>query len=699
MKIAGDAMHVRTSTRGRLVRSKAGQLAAIVLATTLVGLTPATAAAASPIAMDDPGTQCGNLANFGGAFPVPEDFIGPFTGVQAGWFLVIPPCDLLSNDTDPDGDPLTIDILTQPAHGQVMLVTPQWYVYKPEPNFSTIAGNQSGGQWVSDSFTYRAFDGTSYSNAATMKFWVSPVNDPPSFTPGPTVVINEDSGTYSAPWATNVSAGPPNESDQTVSFPFTISGVSHGSGPLFTDISIDSTGRLSFTPAPNDYGIAHVTVYAKDDGGTENYGLSPGTMVPPDDTSDPVTFDIVVNAVDDPVVAVDDEIPTFEDTDTILHVRSNDTNIDNVPFVITGVTQPAHGTTSISPDGWDVFYTPTHDFNGQDSFTYTITGGSTATVTVAVAPVEDPPVAVDDGGFVVPPGSGPTTLDVLANDLDVDGDALAVVAVAAAGHGTTAISGAGTSVTYDPVDGYSGPDAFTYTIGDGHGGTDSATVQIDVSDDVSPPVAGPLSQSLPGQTVGSNSVKVDLAWSWSDPGSGIASQQLQMSVDGAAYANVVTSSSTRTFERALTIGRTYRFRIRATDHAGNASTFVSWPSLTPGRHEETSSLATYTGTWSRSSNSKMSGGGSKYATGASGRITFSFSGRDVGWIATRTPSGGRARVLIDGVLVATIDLGTTANQFRKLVFRHAFASAGRHTVVIQPVGDGRVDIDGFIVLR
>ena len=56
---------------------------------------------------------------------------------------MIPPCDLLSNDTDPDGDPLTVDILTQPAHGQVMLVSPQWYVYKPDPNFSTIAGSTS----------------------------------------------------------------------------------------------------------------------------------------------------------------------------------------------------------------------------------------------------------------------------------------------------------------------------------------------------------------------------------------------------------------------------------------------------------------------------------------------------------------------------------------------------------------------------
>ena len=62
-----------------------------------------------------------------------------------------------------------------------------------------------------------AFDGLSYSAPATMKFWIAPINDVPTFTPGANVIVAEDSGAYSAAWATNVSPGP-NESGQIVQF-------------------------------------------------------------------------------------------------------------------------------------------------------------------------------------------------------------------------------------------------------------------------------------------------------------------------------------------------------------------------------------------------------------------------------------------------------------------------------------------------
>ncbi len=79
--------------------------------------------------------------------------------------------------------------------------------------------------------------------------------------------------------------------------------------------------------------------------------------------------------------------------------------------------------------------------------------------------------------------------------------------------------------------------------------------------------------------------------------------------------------------------------------------------------------------------------------------SFTFTGYDVGWVATRYTSSGQARVFIDGVLVATVDLDVSSTRYRQLVFQRHFAVSGTHTLRIEPVGDGRVDIDAFVVLR
>ncbi len=73
--------------------------------------------------------------------------------------------------------------------------------------------------------------------------------------------------------------------------------------------------------------------------------------------------------------------------------------------------------------------------------------------------------------------------------------------------------------------------------------------------------------------------------------------------------------------------------------------------------------------------------------------------RDVAVVATQTPTSGQAEVWIDGSLAATIDLHARSKQFRKVVFRHHFDSVAGHTVELRPVGDGRVHLDAFLVLR
>src|SRR5205823_3663722 len=96
------------------------------------------------------------------------------------------------------------------------------------------------------------------------------------------------------------------------------------------------------------------------------------------------------------------------------------------------------------------------------------------------------PDAVDDA-VIVNEDSGVNTINVLANDTDPDHDTLNITAVTQGAHGTTAISGGGLGLTYTPAADYFGPDTFTYTITDGHGGTDIANVNITVNAVNDPP--------------------------------------------------------------------------------------------------------------------------------------------------------------------------------------------------------------------
>ncbi len=94
-----------------------------------------------------------------------------------------------------------------------------------------------------------------------------------------------------------------------------------------------------------------------------------------------------------------------------------------------------------------------------------------------MTPVNDAPVAVADTADAQ--AGTPVTIAVLANDSDVDGDAVTIGTVGLAGHGTTAISG--NNVVYTAAAGYAGTDSFTYTVKDTTGATSSATVSVSVT--------------------------------------------------------------------------------------------------------------------------------------------------------------------------------------------------------------------------
>ncbi|HEY6570635.1 MAG TPA: hypothetical protein VIZ22_10110, partial [Candidatus Limnocylindrales bacterium] len=225
-----------------------------------------------------------------------------------------------------------------------------------------------------------------------------------------------------------------------------------------------------------------------------------------------------------------------------------------------------------------------------------------------------------------------------------------------------------------------------------------ASVTVDVSPDAVPPVVTQLRAAIAAGTIGTSTVPGRLSWQGVDSVTGIAGFELQRR-SGGHWVNVALASPVATsVELPLAVGSAARFRIRATDGAGNRSPFTEWGSIEVRRAQEGSGAIDWTGTWHEADGARYSGGHSRHASAHSRRATFAFTGHAIGLVSRRSPSGGHADVRIDGVKVATIDLSASTERYRRIVFRHALAGGGPHTIEIRPVGDGRVDIDAFIVL-
>jgi Ca2+-binding RTX toxin-like protein len=195
-------------------------------------------------------------------------------------------------------------------------------------------------------------------------------------------------------------------------------------------------------------------------------------------------------------VALDDLAGTDEDEPVAVAVLANDADPDGDALTITGVADPANGAASVA--GSTVVYTPDVDFYGTDSVVYTLgdgQGGSdSATLTVTVAPVNDDPDPEDDS--VTLAEEGVVTVDVLANDEDVDGDALVVSAVDDPDHGAASIAPDGKSVIYSPDADWNGTEAFAYTVSDGHEGAELAELVVTVTPVDDPPRAEPDSVTV-----------------------------------------------------------------------------------------------------------------------------------------------------------------------------------------------------------
>jgi gliding motility-associated-like protein len=339
---------------------------------------------------------------------------------------------VLGNDSDAEGSTLAAILVTTTSNGTLTLNADGSFSYTPSPNFNG-----------SDSFTYQANDGGLNSNVATVLITVVAVNDAP-------VAVNDS---YSTNEDTPLTLALPgvlgNDSDidNDALSAVLVTTTSQGS------LTLNANGSFSYTPSPNFNGNDSFTYRAND-----------GSL-----NSNVVTVTLTVNAVNDAPVAVNDSYSTNEDTPLAIilpDVLANDTDAEGSALSAVLVTTTSQGTLALNANG-SFSYTPSLNFNGNDSFTYKAFDGQIysqiATVTITVQPVNDQPVALNDQ--VLTDENEPTIIDVLRNDSDVDGDVLTTTILSPPTKGTLKKTGNGT-YEYTPQFGFSGSDNFSYEVCD-----------------------------------------------------------------------------------------------------------------------------------------------------------------------------------------------------------------------------------------
>ena len=372
---------------------------------------------------------------------------------------------VLANDTDADGEPLTSILVSGPSNGSLTFNADGSFSYTPNLNYNG-----------SDSFTYKANDGSLDSAPILVSLTITAVNDPPVSDP----IAAADAYTTLEDTVLNVSAPGVLANDTDVDgdalTSILVSGPSNGS------LTFNANGSFSYTPNVNYNGSDSFT-YKANDGSLDSAAI---------------LVSLTITAVNDAPVsdpsAAADAYTTLEDT--VLNVAApgvlaNDTDVDGDPLTSILVSAPSNGSLTFNANG-SFSYTPNVNYNGPDSFTYKANDGSLDSapilVSLTITAVNDVPVAVNDS-FTM--NEDAVLNGNLASNDTASGDGGNVWSLTTAASNGLAVVNANGTFSYTPNANYNGPDSFTYTITDADGDTSTATVSITITAVNDAPVSDP----------------------------------------------------------------------------------------------------------------------------------------------------------------------------------------------------------------
>jgi VCBS repeat-containing protein len=373
---------------------------------------------------------------------------------------------VLANDTDAEGNPLTAILVSGPTNGTLTL--------NADGTFNYV---HNGSETTSDSFTYKVNDGSVDGNTVTVTIGVTPVNDAPQ-TNAVTVSGNEDNTIAITLSGSDV--------DGTVTG-FVIKSLP-ANGTLYSDATLTTvialnelvnTSTVYFKPNADWNGSTSFNYAAQDD-----LGLVDAT---------PAIVSITVNPVADTAIVgsgtgtVKEDTPAQSTAAGTLSITDPDAGEEG--FQVQSNTSGTYGSFSITSTGEWTYSIDNSKADVQklkegetktEIFTVKSIDGTTSSVVITVTGTNDGPVAVNDSATIVQDNTLTMTPDqLLANDTDIDGDALSISSVQGAVNGSVNLVGG--NAVFTPTAGYCGPASFAYTVIDNKGGTATGTVNVTVS--------------------------------------------------------------------------------------------------------------------------------------------------------------------------------------------------------------------------
>jgi Ca2+-binding RTX toxin-like protein len=377
-----------------------------------------------------------------------------------------------SQFSDIDGDNLTkIKVTSLPGNGILKLsgttVTQNQEIAVtniPNLTFTPDA------HWNGDmSFDWQGFDGEVYSNTSKVNMTIQSVNDTPTATLT-TTTLNEDQTI-----TLDVLAQTSDVDGDTLS----ISSYTNAQHGIVQKVLENNIYKLKYAPYTNYNGTDSFTYTISDGQG--------GTVTK--------TVTININAVNDDPVALLDQASVSEDGTITWNIADLATDLDGDSLTVQPLTNPAseivrdnllqassqvQSQANVVVENNQIKYTPTANYNGTDTFEYTVSDGNggivTKTVSVDVQAVNDAPASASTSAST---NEGEAvTIDVLSNASDIDGDALNIDSITNPVYGVAEILN--DEVVYTPNDAFFGTDSLEYTVSDGNGGYVTETLNLDV---------------------------------------------------------------------------------------------------------------------------------------------------------------------------------------------------------------------------